>query len=321
MRPIPRQANQQLGVFTTRQAYQDGWTERQLGHAAAGGALLRLRRGAYAALELDPSFESEHELRRWRLAQAGVAAALRIPAATVSHASAVALHGLPLLDNPGRPCITLQPPLRTREAGLHVHRQPIPLDHFEHRYEFRVTGVVRSCLDLTREFGLAAGLVAADAAVHRGLCQPADLAAGYRACCRGRPGLSSGRRVLELLDGNSESPLETISRLAMAGLPPPRTQVSLYSRSGAFLARVDFYWDDLGVVGEADGRSKYTDEELWREKVRQDALVDHGLVVERWGWLTARQPARLHAAIQQAFHRARLLRQAGIEPRAAPLAA
>ena len=191
----------------------------------------------------------------------------------------------------------------------------------EQRYGFRVTGVVRSCLDLTREFGLAAGLVAVDAAVHRGLCRPADLAAGYHACCRGRAGLSSGRRVLELLDGNSESPLETISRLAMAGLPRPRTQVNLHSRTGAFLARVDFYWDDLGVVGEADGRSKYTDDELWREKVRQDALVDHGLVVERWGWLTARQPARLHATIQRAFQRARRLRQAGIELQAVPLAA
>src|SRR3954454_17146850 len=134
--------------------------------------------------------------------------------------------------------------------GLHVHRQPIPLDQLVRTAEVRVTRVARSCLDLTREFGLAAGLVAADAAVRRGLCQQADLAATYRASCRGRAGLSTGRRLLELMDGNSESPLETISRLAMAGLPPPRTQVNLRGRTGAFLARVDFYWDELGVVGE-----------------------------------------------------------------------
>ena len=51
VRPVPSQATQQLGVFTARQAYQSGWSERQLEHAAATGALLRLRRGAYAALE------------------------------------------------------------------------------------------------------------------------------------------------------------------------------------------------------------------------------------------------------------------------------
>ncbi|HEY0168110.1 MAG TPA: hypothetical protein VGB75_13795 [Jatrophihabitans sp.] len=92
----------------------------------------------------------------------------------------------------------------------------------------------------------------------------------------------------------------------------PRTQAELFSTDGRFLTRVDFYWPDLGVVGEADGREKYTDQELWREKRRQEALTDRGVVLARWGWSEARRPALLRATLLRAFHRAGQLRSAGI---------
>jgi hypothetical protein len=75
---------------------------------------------------------------------------------------------------------------------------------------------------------------------------------------------------------------------------------------------VDFYWPELGVVGEADGRGKYTDDALWKEKLRHEALMDRGLVVERWGWSVARRPAVLVARLEQAFWRATLLCDAGV---------
>jgi len=46
---------------------------------------------------------------------------------------------------------------------------------------FRFTTAARGCLDLTSEFGLAAGLLAADAGVRRGLFDTAELAACYAA--------------------------------------------------------------------------------------------------------------------------------------------
>lgn len=167
----------------------------------------------------------------------------------------LALPGLPLLRLPDSLCVTLPPELRTREAALHVHRQPIPTWQLDREQDLSITSVARSCIDLTREGGLDSGLVAADCAVHRRLCTIAELDAVY-STLRGRAGLSSGRQLLKLVDGRSESPLESISRLAMAPLrPSPRTQVGLYTSDGQFLARVDFYWQELGVVGEADGRS------------------------------------------------------------------
>lgn len=159
-------------------------------------------------------------------------------------------------------------------------------------------------LDFTREAGLNAGVVATDAALHAGLCTLADLEASY-ATCTGRAGLRCGRQLFELLDGRSESPLESISRLALAPLEPsPRTQVTLRAPTGQFLGRVDFYWDELRVVGEADGRLKYTGEELWNEKLRQDRLTEHGFVVVRWGWAEANHPQLLRAKVSRALNRA-----------------
>jgi hypothetical protein len=57
---------------------------------------------------------------------------------------------------------------------------------------------------------------------------------------------------------------------------------------GGFVARVDFAWLHLGVVGEADGRAKYTGNgdmvtAFDAEKERQARLEALGLVVVRWG--------------------------------------
>lgn len=309
MRNPPWPARHQHGVFTLEQAMAAGDTVESIRHAVRSGQLIRLRRGAYALAESELTGPG---LARLRVGQQGVAAALRIPAATVSHVSAVALHDLPLLEPPTLPCITLEPPLRTRPAQLHVHRQPIPPGQYDPASDIKLTGVARSCLDLAREQGLAAGLVAADAALHRGLCTAAELADVYAESCRGRAGLKDGRKILESLDAKAESPLESISRLAMEGLPPPRTQVPICSSTGSFLGRVDFYWDGWGLVGEADGREKYTDDELWAEKIRQDQLAEEGLVVERWTWSLARRPAQLRDRLEAAGRRAAWLRSAGI---------
>lgn len=310
MHPIPQRAAAQFGVFTVDQALATGWSRSALSRATRAGHLVQLRRGAFA---LASTAESGHALTRLRLGQHGVAAALRIPIATVSHGAAIAIHGLPLLSTPAIPCVTLPPPYLTRPAELHVHRQPISPWQLDARHDISITSVARSCLDFTRECGLDAGLVATDAALHNRLCSLADLEAVYSASCKGRAGLSSGRTLLDLADGRSESPLESISRLAMiAATPAPQTQVNLHSPNGQFLARVDFYWKALGVVGEADGKGKYAQDELWKEKLRQDRLADHGLVMVRWGWSEARRPALLQAKLQQAFLRASQLRSAGI---------
>jgi hypothetical protein len=60
-----------------------------------------------------------------------------------------------------------------------------------------------------------------------------------------------------------------------------------------FIGRVDFYWEEFGVIGEADGRSKYAEPgALYAEKRREDRLRRHAGCREliRWGWTDLRPP-------------------------------
>jgi hypothetical protein len=110
-----------------------------------------------------------------------------------------------------------------------------------------------------------------------------------------------------LSDGRSESPLESISRLVLAwlGLPKPDLQPVILDQYGRPLGRLDFYWDEFGVAGEADGRSKYVSRAvLTAEKERQELLEDCGLVFVRWGWdAPTSLPHLLKARVEAGFER------------------
>lgn len=109
--------------------------------------------------------------------------------------------------------------------------------------------------------------------------------------------------VLCLADPRSESPLESLSRVRMfqLGLPMPELQVKFYDGSG-FIGRVDFFWRQLGIIGEADGRLKFrvaeglrgneAEEAVWRAKRRDDRLLRHPEVrkVGHWAWGEALNP-------------------------------
>jgi hypothetical protein len=78
-----------------------------------------------------------------------------------------------------RPCPTLPPERRTREATLHVHRQRLTAAEFDSLGPIPVTRVARTCIDVTRESGLRAGLVTVDAALRLGLLTSDELRAAY----------------------------------------------------------------------------------------------------------------------------------------------
>jgi hypothetical protein len=315
MRAIPSHAEAQFGVFAQEQACEEGWSLSALKRAAHRGDLCRLRRGVYALpLAAD---QPDWRRRRTEFIQQAAAATLVIPTGHASHAAALAMHDLPLLELPSEPCLTLPPGFRIVERDVHLHRICEPdwyrLGHVA------VSRPARACLELSKEQGLTAAVVAADAAARRGLLTPGSLRETYRSM-RGRGGAPLAQQVIDLVDGRCESALETVSRLALpAALPKPELQVTLTTMGGDFLGRVDFYWEELGVVGEADGRLKYESGEelvdaraLWKEKQRADQMGDFGGVVVRWGWLEARQPHLLEQKLWRAFSRAQHLRAAGI---------
>ena len=76
--------------------------------------------------------------------------------------------------------------------------------------------------------------------------------------------------------------------------------------------RVDFYWEEFGVVGEADGLLKYDDDETAgrREKIRELDIEDVDLDVVRWTWDQVwRTPDLVVAKVRRALERGRRRRR------------
>ena len=281
-RPLPAVPHQ-FGVFTTEQASTLGWTSSGLRHAVRVGRVDRLWRGAYALpVTADPA---GRERRRVQLA---VAATLTNIGVLVSHLPAATLHGWPSWAPRPHPCASHDLVVAMTSApGVHIHRARIaPADRWQ-AGTVPVTAPGRTVVDIAREFGTEAGLCAADAAAHAGDLRPEDLDRSLRQC-RDWPGARRAALLPELLDPRAESVFESRSRWAMRriGLPAPLSQVLLFDRrTGRFVGRVDFFWPELGVVGEADGLGKYDGPGAVRaEKLREDALRRLQLGVVRWMW-------------------------------------
>lgn len=115
-------------------------------------------------------------------------------------------------------------------------------------------------------------------------------------------GIGVVRSVLAHVRSGAQSALESHSRvrLVRCGLPEPRLQVPFHDREG-LIGVVDMYFEELGVIGEADGAVKYlTGADLLAEKRREDRLRRQHPVV-RWDWATIwRDPKAVAGQIRDA---------------------
>jgi hypothetical protein len=116
--------------------------------------------------------------------------------------------------------------------------------------------------------------------------------------------VGKARRAVAFLDARAESPFESMSRATMHehGVPTPELQKVLTGASGIGY-RVDFYWEAGRLIGEADGRQKYRDDDrrraeeiVWAEKQREDDLREAGYDFVRWTYRQMFREAALTAA-------------------------
>jgi hypothetical protein len=222
----------------------------------------------------------------------------------VSHASAAVLNGLPrplLRDEPTAVWVTAP---RHGRIVAGTHRRLGVVDEVDRIVLDGVlcTDVARTALDLSRRRRLPDSLVVLDAAA--AAVGPDAL---WEACgrLRWKRDLRLLRAALDRTDALSESPLESRSRgvILLAGLPAPELQAWVQGADGRAY-RVDFYWRDRRVIGEADGLVKYASlEDVRSEKRREDALRQAGFILVRWTsdelWRT---PDRVLARLSRALH-------------------
>ncbi len=226
--------------------------------------------------------------------------------------SAAVVHGIPLIGkNPTVPQLVADPG-SADSSGRDRHRRFARLDDAERDVVggLRVESLARMVADIARAESLRNAVVVADAVLGRGIDE-----AELESCLAGMrrwPGVVRARRAVAFADGLAETPLESISRVAIhqLGLPPPELQVEVWL-GRTFLGRVDKLWREFNTVGEADGFVKYelsdelTRRQLFRaEKVRQEGMEDVGLEVARWTWDDAWHPKGvLDDRLERAFAR------------------
>ncbi len=225
---------------------------------------------------------------------------------TVCGASAAILHGLPLLQSRIPEKVQLCRDWSDASGGW-VRTRQMRLDDNDcvEVAGLPCTSLARTVRDLAGELSLPELLAVTDAALARG----ADLAPLATVRKHGR----RLRWVLEHANERSESIGESWSRYIMitTGIDLPLQQATVLDQYGDFVARVDFAVP--GLVGEFDGKTKYTDlvpvgesagDVIMNEKHREKRMRGLGLEVTRWGWTDLRDPTGLARQWTQALARA-----------------
>lgn len=237
----------------------------------------------------------------------------------VSHWSAAAVWGFPVTDRWPRDVQVIDPTRRTSNSIATLHRRPGELEPGDVVvwHGVAVATPARTAADIALISPFETAVMVFD----HGLRTRALTRQEVLDQLRRHPDAKrrrSARAAIEFASEKAEWPGESFSRVGMAlrGIADPVLQEPFSDRSGA-IGRVDFWWSEVGVVGEFDGQWKYTDErwlagrtpaEAFRdEKRRQARLEAHPRIarVIRWDYPVARDPDEL----------ARRLRAAGVPDR------
>ncbi|QFG69644.1 type IV toxin-antitoxin system AbiEi family antitoxin domain-containing protein [Ornithinimicrobium pratense] len=286
-------------VITTAEARRLGLTSNDLRGLVRRGRLERIAHGAY----IDVAAASTPTNRHLCASRALVRSRPRV---AVSHTSAALLHGLPVLHRDlGVVHLThrRQTDETRRRHAYVVHRCP-GADAFTEAAGLSVVVPVLAVLGTVLIAGMRSGIAAADAALRLGLTSKEELE-GWLERMRHTPGLGAARHVVAQASPTAESAAESLARLLLIDLGyVVIPQFRIVDEDGTFVARVDFYLPELGVVIEFDGRIKYEGLEgasaLAAEKRREDRIRALGYGMARLVWADLFHPARVRAAVEQA---------------------
>jgi hypothetical protein len=305
-----------IDEFVTAASVARAGTQTAFYRGRRAGHFVTLCRGIHMPAHVWTRMSADERFRA-RVHAASIGSAGQL---VFSHLSAGALWRLPMVGRwPERPEIACEPAAGGRSTpGVKAYATGVPtatllIDRV------RVTGLSRTVVDVARTATLGTAVAMADAAL--GATQLPDQLAqfavdkaellGELQVGMAKTGRSKCQRVLELADGASGSPGESVSRVAMflEGLPAPVLQHPFRDSIG-LIGYVDFWWPEFSLIGEFDGLGKYTREDMLRgkspadavfaEKVREDRLRALGPRVVRWGWADAMSPPRLGNLLRRA---------------------
>ena len=285
--------------------------------------LLRLDRDAYVATpEWDGQF---HEARLRTLAEVVRRRTSEGTSGAFSHATALALHGLPVLDRPADRVDMVVAGAHPRHGSRLVtrHHAPLPVGDVCALDGFAVTTLERTVYDVIRLSTPAAAIVAMDAALHlvatRGESSAGQgNAAALREAVRvrihaaaGARGIRQARFVVDFADERMDSPGESLLRWRVwqcsLGAAEPQFRVAL---PGGRHALLDLALPERRVWLEFDGAVKTSDARMLAGRSPEAVLAAQdsrqraveratGWRCVRFGWADVRTFDAFRAALDR----------------------
>lgn len=274
------------------------------------GERLEVQHGVIGRRQLDDAGVPVHQLRAWVAAGRLEKVAPRVwrvvgatptwrqrlhtgllclgPMSWVSHEAAAQLHGFDRTP-PDRVEFLV---LRRQKGAVLAERVRStrrwgPSDAIEID-GLRVTSATRTVLDLANVRAHPDRVAAAiDTAVRLQLSSPETIRLRLDAIrSRGRAGVALIERLLEHAGGHTMLERRFLELMDRAGLPRPATQVEFRDPDDDhFVARVDFYFREIGLVVEVTGRLGHsTPEERARDAQRRNELQELGVRVIEFTW-------------------------------------
>lgn len=323
---LARTMAEQGGFVYRRQALDRGYRPTEIAELLRSKEWRRVRHGAYALGSVVDALDPVglHVLRV-RAVVGNLAGRV-----VVTHASALAVHGVPLwpvdLDHVH---VHREPDRSTRRSARVAHHGgPLPDAEVVEVDGLLVSVPERSVVDAARTVPFEAGVVLADGAM-RLAGYDETLAADVLERQRDWAGSVNASRVLHFADAAAQTVGESRARVLLAriGVPSPRLQHPIHDAAGRVLGISDFYIEEYDTAVEFDGRLKYgralyegtnrldhddVGEVVWQEKRREDAFRDQGIEVVRIVWSELDGHDReVRARLERAFRRSVRHRRAG----------
>jgi hypothetical protein len=274
------------------------------------GEFVSVRRGVY--VRTDEWVQLNQDDRY--LTKVRAASAFSNNEIVMSHVSAVALWRLPWVGEYPRAAHVIGRAAAGGRSTSAIVRHTVGVPDLTERIDgIAVTSLVRTVVDVARVATFAQAVTIADAALRRTKHPNENVPRSFVSTDSLRAELAHVQiaqgsakiaRVVEFANGAADRPGESFSRvnMSLAGITPPQLQVPIRGASGR-IWYVDFWWPEFNMIGEFDGKVKYSDEVFLRgrtpqqavydEKLREDDLRRAGRGLTRWPWEIAMSPRRL----------------------------
>ena len=287
------------GVFLRHEARQLGYDDKTVRNALRTKLWHRVRHGAYC---FGDTWAATDPTGRHLILARAVMRSLAGRVA-LSHTSALVAHGVDVWGaDLSRVHVTrLDGGAGRVERDVVHHEGTLVENDLIVVNRILMTTPVRAVLEAGTVLSVESALVSTDSALHRGLCDPDELGAGYPEFSHW-PGAQRLQLVLRLADGRSESVGETRSRHVFwtQNLPAPELQFHVHDDHGRLIGITDFAWPEHGMLGEFDGKVKYArllkpgqepGEVVFEEKRREDLLREYtGFGMGRMIWADLANP-------------------------------